>query len=239
VSQLVDAQVIKRLRDLDMPLRAVAEVVAARDPEVTRRVIADHEQVMRERLVDLTRIVDALQAALDEPATQTPAFIRTEGERHVLAVTELVKEAGHDSYVAFLDRAYGAIRAAITRLGVVPDGSPGALYPPKVEDRPELVTALMPVTHPVLLDDEAVAAGVTNQMLPADTCAVLTHSGSYRSMGETYRKLGAWVVTNAMPADRPVREWYVVSIDEATTRLVPDEELRTEIAWPIDLTTDP
>ena len=43
VSQLVDAQVIKRLRDLDLPLRAVAEIVRARDPEVTRRLIADHD----------------------------------------------------------------------------------------------------------------------------------------------------------------------------------------------------
>ena len=40
VSQLADAQVIKRLRDLDVPLVAVAEVVRARDPDVTRRVIA-------------------------------------------------------------------------------------------------------------------------------------------------------------------------------------------------------
>jgi len=68
VSQLVDAQVIKRLRDLDVPLRAVAEIVRARDPEVTGSVIAGHEQVMRERLVDLARLVDELQAALTRPA---------------------------------------------------------------------------------------------------------------------------------------------------------------------------
>ena len=58
MSQLVDPQVVKRLRDLDVPLRAVAEIVQARDPEVTQSVIADHEQMMREHLVDLARLVD-------------------------------------------------------------------------------------------------------------------------------------------------------------------------------------
>jgi hypothetical protein len=32
--------------------------------------------------------------------------------------------------------------------------------------------------------------------------------------------------------DQPVRELYVVSTDEAGD-LLPDDELRTEIAWPI------
>ena len=61
---------------------------------------------------------------------------------------------------------------------------------------------------------------------------LLTHRGSYCTMGETYRQLGAWVVTIASVIDQPVRELYVVSTDPAGN-LLPDSELRTEIAWPI------
>ena len=234
VSQLVDAQVIKRLRDLDLPLRAVAEIVRARDPEVTRRLIADHEQVVRERLGDLTRLVDELQDAITQPALQTPAYVRREPDQHVLAISELVADPGHDSYAAFLDSAYSRLWGAVPRLGAVPTGPSGALYPPKVDGDDEVITAFMPIAAPVVLDDQALAAGVANQLLAGTTCAVLTHRGAYRTMGETYRQIGAWVVTNAVPADQPVRELYVVSIDETTGKLLPDDELRTEIAWPIE-----
>jgi DNA-binding transcriptional MerR regulator len=234
VSQLVDAQVIKRLRDLDLPLRAVEEIVRARDPEVTRRLIADHEQLMRERLGDLTRLVDELQHAIMQPSLQTPAYIRHEPDQHVLSITELVDDPGHDSYGVFLDGAYTRIWTSLQRLGAIPTGPSGALYPPKIEGDAEIITAFMPIAAPVVLDDDAISVGVANQLLAGQLCAVLTHRGSYSSMGDSYRQIGAWVVTNAVPADRPVRELYVVSIDETTGKLLPDEDLVTEIAWPVE-----
>lgn len=106
MSQLVDAQVIKRLRDLDMPLAAVAEVVRARDPEVTRRVIADHERAMRVRMDDLIRVVAELQHIVSEPTLHTPVFVRTEPTQHVLAIAESVPNPEHDAYAEFLGRAY-------------------------------------------------------------------------------------------------------------------------------------
>jgi DNA-binding transcriptional MerR regulator len=234
VSQLVDAQVIKRLRELDLPLRAVEEIVRARDPEVTRRLIADHEHLMRQRLGDLTRLVDELQQAITQPSLQTPAYIRHEPDQHVLAITELVHDPGHDSYAAFLDGAYTRLWTNLQRLGAIPTGPSGALYPPKIEGDAEVITAFLPIAAPVVLDDDAITAGIANQLLSGQRCVVLTHRGSYRTIGTSYRQIGAWVVTNAVPADQAVRELYVVSIDETTGKLLPDEELVTEIAWPVE-----
>jgi len=120
------------------------------------------------------------------------------------------------------------------RLGATPTAPSGALYPPKVDGDDEVITAFMPIAAPIVLDDQALADGVANQLLASTTCAVLTHRGAYSTMGETYRQIGAWVVTNAVPADQSVRELYVVSTDETTGTLLPDDELRTEIAWPIE-----
>ncbi|MGL5865462.1 MAG: MerR family transcriptional regulator [Dermatophilaceae bacterium] len=233
VSQLVDAQVVTRLRDLNLPLRAVAEVVRARDPEVTRRVVAEHELVMRARLADLTRVVDELHEAVSRPAFQTPVHVRDEPSRHLLAIRRQVEQPGHDGYAAFLAGAYPVLHEGSRRLGAELTGASGALYPPKVEGGPELVTAFVPIADPIVLDDDAIAAGLVNQRTAATTCAVLTHRGAYRTMGETYRQLGAWVARHARPADQPVCETYVVSVDDATGRLLPDDDLRTEIAWPI------
>ena len=233
VSQLVDAQVIKRLRDLDVPLAGVAEVVRARDPEVTRRVIAAHERRIRERLDDLGRLVAELQHAVSEPLLQTPVFVRTEPAQHVLAVAETLPNPEHDTYTTFLGRAYALLDGACARLQIVPIGAAGALYPPKVDGGSEVVTAYFPVAEPLVLDERSTADGVINLMLPSTTCAVLTHSGSFGSIGDTYRQLGAWVATNATVLEQPVRELYVVSVDEFGSML-PDSELRTEIAWPIE-----
>jgi DNA-binding transcriptional MerR regulator len=236
VSQLADAQVIKRLRDLDVPLAGVAEVVLARDPEVTRRVISAHELVIRDRLHDLNRLVSDLQQAVSEPLLQTPVFVRTEPQQHALAITAVVQNPEHDTYAAFLERSYPLIDSACARLGSTPTSAAGALYPPKLEGDSEVVTAFVPVAEPLVFDDQAIADGVVNIMLAQSTCAVLTHRGSYASMGDTYRQLGAWVATNATVVDQPVRELYVVSTDSAGA-LLPDNELRTEIAWPIEQNT--
>ncbi len=233
VSQLVDAQVIKRLRDLDVPLASVAEVVRARDPEVTRRVIVGHEQVIRERLDDLGRLVAELQHAVSEPLLQTPVFVRTEPAQHALAIAEELPNPEHETYTAFLGRAYALLDAACARRQVAPAEAAGALYPPKVDGGSEVVTAYFPVAEPVLLDEHSIADGVVNLMLPTTTCAVLTHRGSFASIGDTYRQLGAWVATNATVIDQPVRELYVASVDDSGA-LLPDGELRTEIAWPIE-----
>jgi DNA-binding transcriptional MerR regulator/effector-binding domain-containing protein len=232
VSQLADAQVIKRLRDLDVPLAAVGEIVRARDPEVTRRVIAEHERVMRSRLDDLSYLVSELQHAANEPTLQTPAFVRSTPAQHALAITRTIDDPGHDAYAAFFEIAFRQLAEAFGRLRCQPVGPSGALYPPKVEGDSEVITAFTPVAEPQQLFDQPLADGIINVLLPQVTCAVLVHRGSYRTMGETYRQLGAWVATNATVADQPVRELYLVSTDEHGN-LLPEDDLRTEIAWPI------
>jgi hypothetical protein len=75
--------------------------------------------------------------------------------------------------------------------------------------------------------------GVTSTMLPAVTAAVMTHFGSFDTIGDTYRQLGAWVAAHATSAGAAVRERYVASVDETTGALLPHDQLRTEIIWPI------
>lgn len=230
VSQLTDAAVVKRLRDLDLPLKDIAEVVRARDPEVTRKVIAEHETVMRARLTEVTRIVDELQEAMDRPSIHTPVHVREESAVHALAHVGQVDDA---DYAPFLDHAFAALWTAVQMTGAVPLGQGSARYPAEVRTDNEPVEAYIPIREPVMLTDQAQALGVVLAVVPEATCAVLTHAGPYDTISDSYRRLGAWVAQHAATAQQPVREHYVVSVDPDTRQLRPAEQLRTDIAWPI------
>jgi DNA-binding transcriptional MerR regulator len=223
-SQLTDAAVVRRLRSLDLPLDRVREVVAARDPEVTRRVLAAHAAVMRARLEDVTRIVGELQSGVDLPAAHTPVHVRDVPGSATLAVRGVVREAELPS---FLGQAYGSLAGALVAAGVAPSGPSGALYPGEIPTEAMEVEAFLPVASSV--DPLPGPAVVASSLSPA-RAAVAVHAGPYDTIDATYRQLGAWVAEHAVPAPgAPVREVYVVSWDETTD----PARFRTEIQWPV------
>ncbi|MEM9041447.1 MAG: MerR family transcriptional regulator [Actinomycetota bacterium] len=233
-SQLPDAAIVRRLRDLDVSLEDIGTIVDARDPEVTRKVIGEHESRMRERLADLEQVVDELQRSAGLPSMHTPIHVRVEPPVTALVVRGTV----HDGdYAPFLDDAYGRIFAEAGRSGATIASAGSARYPSVAGDVEE-IEAYVAIEAPVVLSDTVAASGVLVDVIPEATCAVATHVGGYDRIGETYAHLGAWVAGNARPLDVPVREHYVVSIDPTTLQLLPPDERRTEIAWPIS-PTDP
>jgi DNA-binding transcriptional MerR regulator len=224
-SQLTDAAVVLRLRSLDLPLEQVRQIVTARDPEVTRRLLSEHTTRMQTRLDDVARIVTELQDTAAHPEAHTPVHVRDEGATHTLSYRGRVSEA---TFTSFLDQAYDELERMATRLGVEPAGPPGALYPPTiVDDESEDVEAYLPLAAPVGLPDDR--GGIALGEVPAARVAVTTHLGTYETISEQYRRLGAWVAENATTADQPVREIYVVSFDQTED----PERFRTEIHWPI------
>lgn len=233
VSQLGDASIIKRLRDLDVGLRDIAEIVSARDPEVTRKIMAEHEQVMQARLAEVVRMVGGLQEAIEMPSLTTPVHVRDEPAVHALSISGVVNGA---DYATFLDAAFPALFAAIPLVGAIPLGTGSSLYPPSVDVDDEQVEAYIPISEAVPVPRPVQDTGVMLTLIPAATCAVATHIGGYDTIGDTYRQLGAWVARHATTADQPVREHYVVSTDPNTFELLPADQLRTEICWPITST---
>lgn len=227
IDQLTDAAIIARLRQLDVPLAAVREVIEARDPGRTRQVLAAHEQQMRERLAEVERIVAALQ---DEPAAlvNTPVHLRDEKATAIVSVEGAVADA---ELASWLGQAYGQLAAAVESSGVLSAGPAGALYPAAIDDDgPQRVVAYLPVPTDAVLDDRSRLAGVQMDGLAAVTSAVIVHVGGYDSIGDTYRALGAWVARHAHPhPTAPVREHYLVSPSDTADPAA----FRTEICWPV------
>ncbi len=221
-AQLLDAAVLRRLRDLDVPLAAVREVLEARDPVVTERVLAEHARAMQARLADTLLVIDALQRGLDSPGGHTPVHVRDESASHALVRAGRVAV---DDFADFLGESFTLLSAAVERFGASVCGAPGGMYPSHIDDeREEEVLAFVPIVLPV---DVAPDAPVHLGEVPAARVAVAVHLGGYATIGETYRRLGAWVGTNADPAAGPVRERYLVGPP------APVDHLQTEIQWPI------
>lgn len=217
--QLVDAATIRRLRDLDVPLPAIREVLTARTPEVTARVLTGHTAAMRARLTELEHIVGELVTTT--PEAETPVHLRTLPAQRALAVSDEVAE---QDYGAFMEQAYGRLWTAMTGADIAPAGPAGALYPAEILDETGPVTAYVPVAA-----EAAVPDGVLELRLPEVAAAVIVHHGSYDGIAPTYAALGAWVAHNAQPAADPVREVYLVSYDDG----VDPSDFRTEVCWPV------
>ena len=217
IAQLTDAAVIRRLRSLDVPLEAIGQILEARDPQMTTKVLREHRAVLEDRLAATQRAVDELYAALDAPASHTPVHVRHEPARSTLVVAQLgVRDAA-----AFLVTAAAALTEAVRTSGAVAAGGFGALFPNELaDDETEDIVAFIPVDVAPRLGDRELEAGVRVGELPATDVAVVVHTGSFESMVDTYRNLGARVAANAEPADLAVREYYL-------------DELNTEICWPV------
>jgi DNA-binding transcriptional MerR regulator len=224
VDQLADAAIISRLRALDVPLDQVREVLHARDPELTRRILDAHQLTMEARLAETERIVAELQSGL-APVTHTPVHVRLEPARDTVRIAGVVTEA---EFADWLTWAFDRLATFVTEMGATPTGPAGGLYAAELaDDGIEEVEAFVPIAEPLAVPQRE--RDVSLGEVPAARVAVLVHAGDYDSIADTYRTLGAWVARNAEHAGERVREWYVVG----PTDVDDPKSFRTEIAWPI------
>jgi effector-binding domain-containing protein len=190
-------------------------VLAARDPAVTRRVLAEHQARMQDRLARTAQILDTMDSLLSDPAAVTRLAV-TERDFAATPAFTVTGEVAEASFAEFLDDAYGRLFAAVERAGASPSGPPGALFPVEYRDEPTPITAYVP-------------APTGPDSLPGGRFAVATFVGPYESMAAGYRALGAWLAGTGLAIGGRVREEYLIGPGDG----VPASEYRTEIAWPI------
>ncbi|GIJ64089.1 MerR family transcriptional regulator [Virgisporangium aurantiacum] len=220
VAQLGDAAVIRHLRALDVPLAAIREVLASRDPAVTRRVLVEHHERTLAQQARVEQILRVTGDLLADPAAVTPAVVTERTMPPVRAFT-MTGEVREDQFAAFLGEAYPLLYASVAEAGAVAAGPPGALFPVEYHDEPMPVTAYVPAER-------------GTARLPGGRFAVAEFVGPYRSMSAGYRALGGWLAgTNLAIADR-IREIYVIGPDDE----VAEDGYRTEICWPVRVPED-
>jgi DNA-binding transcriptional MerR regulator len=218
VDQIPTAQVIHRLRELDVPLGEVRRIVGTPDPGVRAALVADHLQRLEDQLDRTRTAVVSLRRLLRPDPAPIDVELRAEPARTVAAVEAVV---GHRDVEAWFAGAMAELEAAV---GDAVTGPPGGSFDNALFEQERgrallyLPTAAPPRTgrvHPVTL--------------PAAELAVATHVGEHDGVDVTYGQLGTWVVENAMSVAGPVREVYRVGPRDASD----PADWRTEIGWPV------
>ena len=219
--QIPQAQVIRRLRDLDMPIADVKAVLGARDAAERNVLIAKHLERLETELARTRAAVESLKSILARPKPhdvthRTIVATRAAAIRANVARDEM--GAWWRGAIAELHATVRAERARVT--GVL-----GGIFAPEVfqEDRGDS-TVFLPVNDLV-----RPVGRVEMVTIPAAELAIVTHFGAYDDVDVAYGDLGAHVATHAVGVDGPIREYYVHDPHDH-----PDPSTWvTEIAWPI------
>jgi DNA-binding transcriptional MerR regulator len=216
VAQVPAAQIIRRLRDLEMPLDQIGVVLDAAergDTEERDRVILVHLQQMEERLEQTQASVASLRGLLEGRPTELVVEHRTLPAIDVLAIRGVVT---WDDTEPWLNEAYARLHAALDTMGIESIGPDGALYPTEFfEAHAGELVAFVPVAGALDAGD-----GVEALRLPAVDVALAVHAGPFDEIDRTYGALGAHVASRAIGVRGALREHYL-------------DESHSEVAWPV------
>lgn len=226
VSQVPVAQVIRRFRDLGMPLEEVKTVLDAPDVASRNQVVVAHLERMESQLSETQSTVASLRALLERPATPIVVEYRSVPALSTLAITESVTvDDLEDWWVQAFEEIYQVLSAA----GVGPAGPGGALYPNELfELEKGEVVVFVPVAGDVASSGRALPF-----QIPAAELAVTVHEGSFAELDQAYGALGTYVAERELGVEGPIREHYLLTYTDT-----PDEsQHRTEVCWPVFYTT--
>ncbi len=228
--QIPIAQVIRRFRDLDMPLEKIAAVLAAPDVATRNQVITAH---LRRLELTLERTQQATASLRNLLETQTPTAPIDLAHRRVAATSAAAITATIDLADAadWYSGALGELHASLASQGIKTSGPAGGIFFSDLftEHRGE-ATMFIPC-------DLAFRATGRLQplIIPAAELATTTHAGSHHEIDRAYGALGAYVAEHALGVQGPLREYYLV--DRHSTD--DESQWRTQIGWPIFSTARP
>jgi DNA-binding transcriptional MerR regulator len=216
-SQMQTAQIIRRLRGLDMPVPDVRSVLLAPDVGARSQIIAAHLVRMEAQLADTQQAVAGLRELLTPSPEPIAVELRRTPATRVAAISESVALQGIGPWFS---QAVDEIWAVLYGAGVAATGPSGGLYAAELfTDESGEATVFVPCAEPVT------AGRVHPLTLPAGEWAVTVHIGSHSSLDRTHAALGSYVTERLVAVDGRVQENYLPD--------GPDGLARTEICWPV------
>ncbi|WP_345771153.1 MerR family transcriptional regulator [Geodermatophilus normandii] len=215
--QIPTAQVIHRLRELDVPLTDVQRILRSPDPGQRAALVADHLHRLESELERTRATVASLRRLLRPDPAGVDVELRRVPATTVAAVEDSVR----------LRDVLGWYAGAMAELDAVvpePAGAPGGVYDNALfETGRGHVLVHLPVAEPPS------SGRVHPVTLPTVELAVATHVGAHDDIDVTYGELGAWVVGHLLAVAGPVRETYLVGPRDTADPAA----WRTEIGWPV------
>jgi len=221
--QIPAAQVIRRFRDLEMPLDRIKDVLGASDLETRNRLITEHLDALQTTLVETQAAVSSLRDLLGSPTSgEAGVGFRKVEQTRAAAITGTIQMA--DAGIWF-PGAIGEIYATLAAQNLQDLGPAGGIYSDELfTDEEGQATIFVPYSGEL-----RPTGRVEPVTIPAVELATIVHAGSHKDIDRSYGALGTYVTRHALSVDGPIREYYLVGIHDTRS----DEAWRTEIGWPI------
>jgi DNA-binding transcriptional MerR regulator len=219
LTQVEVARLIRRFRELDMPVPDLKSYVAATDDQQRRAILAAHLDRMETQLLQTRDAVAALRALMT-PVPAPRIDVRREAAVMAAAITQTVRL---DDIVTWWHAATRELDDVLRASGVVATGPLGGLYEHTLfADEEGDATVWYPL-------DTAVSehGRVAMTQISGGVFAVAVHDGPDARIDETYAALGSYVAERGISAPGPLRERYLAGTLDDPRPIV------TEVAWPI------
>lgn len=223
LAQARDAEAIRRLRSLEVPLDEVAGLLQA-DDALLRQRLAVHRARIEGRAVETQRILAELDQLIDGKEKLVPDATPTESKLEVIDVPDRQvlfarERTDADSVSEVIPRLIMETHARLQESGGRFAGAPLCVCPfPGADGTTEIA-----VGWPVGQDLPGI------ETLPGGRALVLEHRGPYEELGRSYRLMSeAMEERGLVPAGAPVERY------ESNPEEVPDpKDYVTIIEWPI------
>jgi DNA-binding transcriptional MerR regulator len=225
--QIPTAQIIRRFRDLDMPLEEIAAVLKAPDVGTRNDLLAGHLGRLEIELAQTRAAVSSLRSLLQGPPPALDVTHRTEPSIQSAAISSVVDL---EDLSTWFQGALGELYATVDAQRIGADGPPGAVIANEFfsDERGE-ITVFLPAAGPV-----RPVGRVAPTLLPGTELATIVHRGSHDDIDRSYGALASYVSHRALAVDGPIRERYLVGRHDTPNQT----RWRTEIGWPIFDTAD-
>jgi DNA-binding transcriptional MerR regulator len=216
-AQVPTAHLIRRFRDMDMPLDVIREVLTAPDQAARDEALVAHLRRMEDALSQTQQTVSSLRAMLEGREPALPVEFRTVARQRAIAVRG---EVEWDDTEAWLADALAELSGALAGSPEARAGADAALYSPAFfEAHVGEVVAFVPVHQAPRATGRVEAVEI-----PGTRLAVTLYEGPFADIDQAYGALGTFVAERVLGAGGPIREHYLAAD-------------RTEVGWPVRSTT--
>ena len=223
-AQANQAEAIRILRSLEMPLEEIGALLAADGGEPVAERLRRHRERLEARLAEHRRMLAFLERLLQREDVMPYEVTVRELPAQPVAATRTTTTLGEIS--SAIGAGMAAVAAELGRRGIEPAGPPLVVYhAEQVLD--EDTSAPIEVCWPVPGRFEGTGE-VYGTELPGGPAAVTVHRGPYAEIGPAYHTLSGWVQDHGHELAGGPREVY---LDDPSR--VEEADLQTEVQWPI------
>lgn len=221
--QIADAQIVRTLRALHVPVHSIRDVLAAPDVAARTQLLAHHLERMERELSDTQLAVQNLRDMLTPTRAPIEIVYRTVPESRAVAVSEEIELQDLPSW-------FRNSTAKLQRIAAQTDptstGGYGGVWPNALISGGR-GTATVFLTVQDGFDESTIGGGAALVELPPVELAVATHEGPEETVPQVYAVLGEHVTRHELATGGPVRETYLRGFRTVDPYTV------TEIGWPI------